>query len=135
MKSPINIPQGNPRGIRHFEFSIGQIHIPKAKNGVLMPHLSVVLGEQLFLAPEYTSQKWVMEKEKNSLLNTYFEIPLCPRHCLYMFGLATCLRFNRRPDLLNYRFLTHTYHVVKLDLDCTLLKSLILWLVLTSWLL
>ena len=59
-----NIPlPGNPPGIWTFEVWVVQISIPRVKSGVQMPHLKVILGDQMPLPPGQTWQKWPMEQK------------------------------------------------------------------------
>ena len=58
-----NIPPGNPPGIWNFEVWVVQIPIPRVKTGVQMPHLKVILGDQMPLPPGQTWQKWAMEQK------------------------------------------------------------------------
>ena len=54
-------PPGNPPGIWTFEDCVVQISIPRVKMGVQMPHLKVILGDQMPLPPGQTWQKSAME--------------------------------------------------------------------------
>ena len=53
-------PPGNPPGIRTFEVWVVQIPIPRDKTGVQMPHLKVILGDQMPLPPGQTgkNERW-----------------------------------------------------------------------------
>ena len=52
-----------PPGIWTFEVWVVQIPIPRVKTGVEMPHLKVILGDQMPLPPGQTWQKWPMEQK------------------------------------------------------------------------